>query len=63
MIAYSPAFFEKVCVDLMIAMGYGYDQSESGKITQYSKDGIIDDIIYADKLIRARKDLSSSKEI
>lgn len=45
----SPSFFEKVCKDLLLAMGYGYS-SDSGKVTRYSKDGGIDGIIYGDKL-------------
>jgi restriction system protein len=45
----SPDFFEKVCLDLLLAMGYGYDGS-SGKVTQHSRDGGVDGIIYADKL-------------
>jgi restriction system protein len=45
----SPDFFEKVCLDLLLAMGYGYDNS-SGKVTQYSRDGGVDGIILADKL-------------
>lgn len=45
----SPDFFEKVCLDLLLAMGYGYD-NESGKVTQRSRDGGVDGIILADKL-------------
>lgn len=45
----SPDFFEKVCLDLLLAMGYGYDGS-SGKVTQHSRDGGVDGIILADKL-------------
>ena len=41
----SPAFFEKLVVDLMHAMGYG-----DGFVTKRSGDGGIDGIIYEDKL-------------
>lgn len=43
-------FFEKVVVDLMIAMGYGGSRKESGKATQYTNDEGIDGIINEDKL-------------
>lgn len=46
----TPGFFEKVCRDLMLALGYGYDFKDSGIVTQLSNDGGIDGIIYADKL-------------
>lgn len=45
----SPDFFEKVCLDLLLAMGYGYDDF-AGKVTQRSRDGGVDGIILADKL-------------
>lgn len=44
-----PSFFEDLVVKLLLKMGYGYDES-SGQITQYSKDGGIDGVIYEDKL-------------
>ena len=50
LVASSPTFFEKACIDLMFAIGYGYSKSESRKVTQYSKNGEIDGIIYTDKL-------------
>ena len=43
-------FFEKLVVDLMIAMGYGGSRKESGKATQYTNDDGIDGIINEDKL-------------
>jgi len=43
------AFFEQLVVDLLIAMGYGYDKT-SGIVVGGSHDGGIDGIIYEDKL-------------
>lgn len=43
-------FFEKLVVDLMIAMGYGGSRKESGEATQYTNDEGIDGIINEDKL-------------
>jgi restriction system protein len=45
-----PAFFEKLVVDVLIAMGYGGFDSSNGQVTQYSGDGGIDGIIKEDKL-------------
>lgn len=45
-----PSFFEKLVVDVLIAMGYGGFDSSNGKVTQYSGDGGIDGIIKMDKL-------------
>ncbi len=44
-----PSFFEKLIVDLLIKMGYGYDQS-AGMVVGGSHDGGIDGIISEDKL-------------
>lgn len=44
-----PQFFEQLVVDLLIAMGYGYDKT-SGIVVGGSHDGGIDGIIYEDKL-------------
>ncbi len=44
----SPKIFEQLVVDLLVAMGYG--DKDSARVTQYSKDGGIDGIIYEDKL-------------
>lgn len=46
----SPAFFERLVVDLLIAMGYGYDSKESGMVVGRTGDGGIDGIINEDKL-------------
>lgn len=46
----SPAFFEKLVVDVLIAMGYGGFDEANGQVTQYSGDGGIDGIIKEDKL-------------
>lgn len=43
-------FFERLVVDLMIAMGYGGSSKESGEATQYTNDEGIDGIINEDKL-------------
>ena len=45
----SPAFFERLVVDLLLKMGYGYDD-DSGFVTGRSHDGGIDGIIYQDNL-------------
>jgi restriction system protein len=45
-----PAFFEKLVVDVLLAMGYGGFDSSNGQVTQYSGDGGIDGIIKEDKL-------------
>lgn len=44
-----PSFFEKLVVDLLIAMGYGCDD-KSGQVIGKSHDGGIDGIISEDKL-------------
>lgn len=49
-LAVSPAFFEQVVVDLMLAMGYGGSRKEAGKATRLTNDGGIDGIIKEDKL-------------
>ncbi len=45
-----PKFFEKLVVDLLVAMGYGGDFEDSAKVTQFSNDGGIDGIIKEDAL-------------
>ncbi|MDG6399669.1 restriction endonuclease [Pseudomonas quasicaspiana] len=49
-LAASPAFFEQLVVDLMIAMGYGGSRKEAGQATQQTNDDGIDGIIKEDKL-------------
>lgn len=44
------AFFERLVVDVLLAMGYGGFDSSNGQVTQYSGDGGIDGIIKEDKL-------------
>lgn len=46
----SPAFFEQVVVDLMIAMNYGGSRKEAGKATKVTADDGIDGIIKEDRL-------------
>lgn len=46
----SPAFFEKIIVDLLIAMGYGGSKAEAGQRVGKSGDGGIDGIINEDPL-------------
>jgi restriction system protein len=46
----SPAFFERVVIDLLVGMGYGGSRKEAGKVTRYSGDGGIDGIISEDPL-------------
>jgi len=46
----SPAFFEKLVVDLMIKMGYGGSREDAGKTVGRSGDGGIDGVINEDRL-------------
>jgi restriction system protein len=46
----SPAFFERLVVDLLLQMGYGGSRSDAGKAIGRSGDGGIDGIIKEDKL-------------
>lgn len=46
----SPAFFEKVVVELLVKMGYGGSRADAGKAIGRSGDGGIDGIIKEDKL-------------
>jgi len=46
----SPAFFEKLVIDMLIAMGYGGSRKEAGQAMGKSGDGGIDGIIKEDKL-------------
>lgn len=46
----SPAFFERLVIDLLIAMGYGGSRKDAGEAMGKSGDGGIDGIIKEDKL-------------
>ena len=46
----SPAFFEKLVVDLLVAMGYGGSHKDAGQAIGKTGDGGIDGIIKEDKL-------------
>jgi restriction system protein len=46
----SPTFFEKLVVDLLVAMGYGGSRSDAGQAVGQSGDDGIDGIIKEDKL-------------
>lgn len=46
----SPAYFEKIVVELLVKMGYGGSRSDAGKAIGRSGDGGIDGIIKEDKL-------------
>ncbi|MGI0495226.1 restriction endonuclease [Alkalinema pantanalense CENA528] len=46
----SPAFFERVVVDLLVAMGYGGSRKEAGRAIGRTGDGGIDGIINEDPL-------------
>lgn len=46
----SPAFFERVVVELLVKMGYGGSRTDAGKAVGRSGDGGIDGIIKEDKL-------------
>jgi restriction system protein len=48
--ACSPAFFERLVVDLLVAMGYGGSRMDAGEVVGGSGDGGIDGIIKEDKL-------------
>jgi restriction system protein len=48
--ACSPAFFERLVVDLLIAMGYGGSRIDAGEVVGGTGDGGIDGIIKEDKL-------------
>jgi restriction system protein len=45
-----PKFFEKLVIDLLLAMGYGGSRQEAGKIVGASGDAGVDGIINEDKL-------------
>jgi restriction system protein len=46
----SPAFFERLVVDLLVRMGYGGSLKDAGQATRLTNDGGIDGIINEDKL-------------
>lgn len=46
----SPQFFERIVVDLLVAMGYGGSREDAGQAIGQSGDGGIDGIIKEDKL-------------
>lgn len=46
----SPAFFERLVVDLLVAMGYGGSRADAGRALGGSHDGGIDGIIKQDRL-------------
>ena len=46
----SPAFFERLVVDLLVAMGYGGSRKDAGQAVGRSGDGGVDGIIKEDKL-------------
>ena len=48
--AASPAFFEQLVVQLLVAMGYGGNRANAGQVTQQSADNGIDGIINEDPL-------------
>jgi len=48
--AVTPAFFERLVIDLLVAMGYGGSRQDAGRAIGRSGDGGIDGIIKEDKL-------------
>ena len=46
----NPYFFEQIVLDLLLKMGYGGSENDSGELTQKSADEGIDGIIKEDKL-------------
>ena len=45
-----PYFFERIVLDVLVAMGYGGSREEAAKVTSKSNDGGIDGIINEDRL-------------
>lgn len=45
-----PAFFEQMVIELLLKMGYGWDEKESGIVNGKVGDGGIDGIIFEDRL-------------
>jgi restriction system protein len=45
-----PGFFEKLVVDLLLALGYGGSRAEAGTVTKASGDGGIDGVINEHRL-------------
>src|SRR5690606_29982576 len=50
--AASPSFFERLVIDLLVAMGYGGSRSDAGRAIGRSGDGGLDGIIKEDRLGR-----------
>jgi len=48
--ASSPSFFERLVIDLLVAMGYGGSRQDAGRAISKRGDGGIDGIIKQDKL-------------
>lgn len=48
--AASPAFFERLVVQLLVSMGYGGNRANAGQVTQLSADNGIDGVINEDPL-------------
>lgn len=46
----SPAFFERLVVELLVKMGYGGSFEDAASVTQYSRDDGVDGVIKEDKL-------------
>ncbi len=46
----SPTFFERLVVQLLVAMGYGGNRANAGQVTQLSADNSIDGIFNEDPL-------------
>jgi restriction system protein len=57
----SPEFFEKLVVDLLVAMGYGGSRKDAGEAVGRSGDGGIDGIIKEDKLGLAAVDIQAKR--
>jgi restriction system protein len=49
-IASPAAFFERLIVDLLLAMNYGFSREDAGQVVGKSGDGGIDGVIYQDQL-------------
>jgi restriction system protein len=49
-VASSPAFFERLVIDLLLAMGYGGSRKEAGRRLGRTGDGGLDGVIQEDKL-------------
>jgi len=58
----SPAFFEQLVIDLLVAMGYGGSRRDAAEAVGRSGDGGVDGIIKEDRLASMRSMCKQSVE-